>query len=140
MSRTIAAFALLVVACGSSGGINPAFGKRWKGPAMITGVGMLPLTYDAALTVDVLGETANVFEVCPDDSGQITVTGTGNTVQWTGKYQCAPIDMGGCVVRITYTSAKATITDDGQSITVGANGDLSGCGIATGIRTSFSGT
>jgi len=130
----------ILAACGggtNSGGLNPAFGKHWVGTAVVSGA--LSLSYAAQLTITVDGDTAVVTQLCPDSSGSITVNGSGNSAAWTGSLVCPAIPEQGCSLNVTYTSASATLSSDGRTLTATATANVSGC--ASGSATNvFQGT
>jgi hypothetical protein len=135
--------AILGCSSGRSGSptLNPAFGKTWTGTTTIRALGLTPTSYAGQLTVAVSGDSATVTKVCPDGSGAVSSTGSGNTINWTGNLACPPIAVQTCsAVTFTYSSATLTLSADGSTLTAEASGQLSGCGGSTSITASFVGT
>jgi hypothetical protein len=136
----VAAICAFATACGggtNGGGLNPAFGKHWVGTSTVSGA--VSLSYAAQLTIAVDGDEATVTQICPDNSGSLTVTGSGNSAAWTGNLVCPAIAGQGCSLNVTYTSASATLSSDGRTLTATATANVSGC--ASGSATNvFQGT
>ena len=81
------------------------------------------------------------MDLCPDNSGTITASGNANTATWTGTLVCPAHMIGGCSIAYTFTSATATLSSDGTTLTALGSGTYTGCGGAGGSFTyTFSGT
>lgn len=147
MKRTIAILAVLgLSACGgpdeSSGGsapLNPAFSGLWTGTSTVSFTGLSPVSYSAVLNVAVAGQTATVALICPDGSGSVSATGSGDVAGWTGTLVCPAVAFGGCAaVTFVYQSATATLNANG-SLTVVASGYGTGCSATRNGTNTFIG-
>ncbi len=140
--------ALSLAACGGSdtpaAGLNPAFAGTWDGITAVTIPGVTPITYQGQLAISLSGNAAGVSRVCPDGSGSLTMTGTGNTASWTGSLVCAPIAVT-CsgtpgTLNITLTSATGSLSADTTTLTAQGSGTATACGGSTTVTFSFVGT
>jgi len=137
-----------LAACGGSdsgggGGssLNPAFGGTWTGVTTVTVTGLSPFTFPSTLGIAVSGSTATINNVCPDGSGTIVGQGSGNTVSWSGTLTCPPVAVAGVcpAVTATYTSATATLNDNG-TLTSAAAATASGCLLTSPATLTFTGS
>lgn len=107
-----------VTACG--GNLRPpdpvpsAFDGTWSGHVTVDIPPEIRREYDTMLDVDVAGALATVSGICPDGAEDIRMAGFDGTLAWEGSVTCNPSWVLGCAVRLEYTGATATITDEGQ--------------------------
>ncbi len=140
MRRLLLLPILAALACGGSNDpvLDPAFAGTWTGTTTITFPGYAPFYSSGQLLIAVSGQDANVTEICPDGSGGVTATGTGENAAWSGTYACPAVALGTCAsVAITYTSASAILSN--TTLSVVAAGTASGCGTTSDVTVSFSG-
>ena len=139
---------LTLAACGGSdspaAALNPAFAGTWDGITTVTIPGAAPIAYQGQLVISLSGASAAVGRVCPDGSGSLTMTGSGNAASWTGSLVCAPIAVT-CSgspgsLNITLTAAAGSLSGDTTTLTAQGSGTATACGSATTITFSFVGT
>ena len=137
---------LALCACGSSNGssgLNAAFAKTWTGTTTTTVSGQTFTGTNGHLTITVSGNNATVNTVCPDASGSVNATGSGNSASWSGTLACPPVQVTGCPssLTLTYTTATLTLSSDNKTLNVQAGGTVSGCNFNnTPFTTTFAGT
>jgi hypothetical protein len=145
----IAAARALAGCGGGSGGagteppadLNPAFSGTWNGNTLVSVPGFPSSSYPSQLVVDSSGKTATITKVCPDGSGTVAATGSGNAVAWTGSLTCPPVAISACpAVTATLTSASGSLSTDATSLTARALGTASGCSFTTSVALTFVGT
>ena len=136
-------FALTLAACGGSDSptpsLNSAFSGMWTGTTTLTAQGYTPLHYNGYMTVSASGQTATVTRICYDNSGAINASGSGNVAAWTGSLTCPPVSITGLCgsVAFTWTSAAASLSADGATLTAQASGTGTGCGSTLPPTMSF---
>ncbi len=112
------------------GGLNTAFNGEWRGTTTLkNGEGRTYITStDTPQVVEVQGSKGTLKGVCFDGTGNITATGSGNTAEWGGTLYCQPVSFGTAYtnVTITLTSAKASLSNDGRTMTAEATGTATG--------------
>jgi hypothetical protein len=142
---TLAAVALLS-ACGGGSSpepvsdLNPAMSGTWNGTYTVTATGQALQTAPGTLEVAVAGRTATITKVCPDGSGTLVATGSGNNAAWAGTLACPPVAVSLCpTVVVTLTSANGSLSADGQTMTVVAHGRASACGLNPDVTLGFMG-
>jgi hypothetical protein len=124
----------------TTSGLNPAFTGTWNGPTVATLSGVAQPTYTAQLVVVVSGSSATVSRVCPDDTGTMTMSGSGNNASWTGTLVCPPKAFGSCAaVTVTFTSGTATLSSNNLSLAALGSGTATGCGSTAPVTFSFNG-
>jgi hypothetical protein len=150
MKRILIA-ALFAVACGGSsneGGNNqqttPAldanFSGTWNGTTTLTFTGNEPSAYLSRLVIAVSGTSATLADLCPDGSGTVTVTGSGQGASWSGTLPCPSIAFTNCAaVAFTYHTGSMALNGNG-SLTVQGTGTANGCGVTLNLTTTFVGT
>jgi hypothetical protein len=157
MKRILIA-ALFAVACGGSsneGGTNQQtggttqqpppsldsnFSGTWNGTTTLTFTGNQPSAYASRVVVAVSGTSATLADVCPDGSGTITVTGSGESASWSGTLNCPSIAFTNCAaVAFTYHTGSMALNGNG-SLTVQGTGLAAGCGVTLNLTTTFVGT
>lgn len=143
----LSAVLLVAAACGGSddggGGSGPVFNsgftKTWNGTASVTIGAGSPFSYSAYMVLAVAGNQMTVGAFCPDGSGSVSVTGSGDTATWTGSYACPPVSMTGCgAVTFTFTAAMVTL-NSGPSLTSQGSGTGNGCSVTNPFTMSFTG-
>lgn len=124
---------LALCACGGSNGnalpdLNAAFAKTWTGTSTTTAAGQTFTGTNSHLTILlVTGHIATVSTGCPDASGSVNATGTGNSASWSGTLACPPVQVTSCSLTLTYTTATLTLSSDNKTLNVQAGGTVSGC-------------
>jgi hypothetical protein len=94
----------------------------------------------AGLVIAVSGGSATLADVCPDGSGTITVTGSGQSGSWGGTLNCPAIAFTNCAaVAFTYHTGSMALNGNG-SLTVQGTGLAAGCGATLNLTTTFVGT
>jgi hypothetical protein len=89
--------------------------------------------YPITLAIEVNGSSAQISQVCPDNTGSLTATGSGDSASWSGTLVCPPVLFGSCSsVAMTYMSASVELnlpSDPGDVLTLGfsAGGTAAGC-------------
>lgn len=142
----------LAVACGGSSSspapapppqsaapLNPSLNGTWKGVSTTEITGFDPqVNNEASLDVAVSGTTAAVSRICPDDTGTVMTSGSGNSLAWSGRFQCPPLTATCGAVTLAITSVTATL---GAANTLAAAGTFDGtaCGQPVTGKISFSG-
>jgi hypothetical protein len=135
--------ALLLSACGGSSSdgaqLDSALTGTWNGQTTVSFPGYAPFYYQSYLHIAVSGQNAVVTAICPDGSGSVTATGTGESASWHGSLSCPGVPLGSCPsVSATYTSATATLSNGTMSAQ--AVGTATGCGMTSNVTVSFTGT
>jgi len=124
----------------TSNGLNPAFTGTWNGPTVVTLSGVAQPAYTGQLIIVVSGSTATVSEVCPDSSGTMTMSGSGNNASWTGSLVCPPKAFGTCAaVTVAFASGSATLSSNNLSLAALGSGTATGCGNTAPVTFSFTG-
>jgi len=134
--RTLALLALC--ACGSNT-LNGAFAKAWLGTSTVTILGQAPVNFPSQLNITVSGDNATLTNICPDGSGSITATGSGNSAAWSGSVNCF-VPGNNCTLTLTYKSTALSLSSDNRTITSDASGTANGCGLSTTFTVHFVGT
>jgi hypothetical protein len=137
MRRTRTLAVLVLCACGSSP-LNSAFGKAWLGTSTVTIPGQAPVSFTSQLNITVSGDNATLTNLCPDGSGSLTATGSGNSAAWSGSVSCF-IPGNGCTLTLTYKSTALSLSSDNRTLTSDASGTASGCGLNTTFTVHFVG-
>jgi hypothetical protein len=132
---------LALCACGSSNSntLNAAFGKTWTGTTTLTVPGQNPSNSAGQLTVTVSGNNATVTNICPDGSGSVTATGSGDSASWSGSLNCT-LQANCGTVTLTYKSATLSLSSDSKTLTADASGTAAGCNLSTTFAAHFVGT
>jgi hypothetical protein len=97
-------------------------------------------THDWVGTISLPTEsTLQLSPVCIDGTGSITVSGSGDSISWSGTLICPGLGEG-CTA--TYSNAAATLSPDGKTLQGTLSGTLSeACGFQTrDFSVSFTGT
>jgi hypothetical protein len=142
--------AVALAACGGSSNssstgplpdLDPAFGGTWNGMVTVTVPGVAPSSAPGQLMVATSGKTATITQVCPDGSGTVLATGSGDAAAWSGSLTCPPVAVSVCpAVTATLTSASATLGAGASTLTVLASGSASGCSYTSDVTLGFVGT
>jgi hypothetical protein len=135
--------AVSLSACGSSSSgqapLNSAFAGTWAGSFAFTGA--LTGSASGQLTITVSGNSMQVGFMCPDGTGTVTASGSGNTASWSGSLVCPPTSgVSNCSAAVfTFTSVAPTLSSN--TLNVLAQGNMSGCPSGNGALTlDFSAT
>lgn len=143
----IIAAALALAGCGGSSStepltdLNPAFSGTWNGNTLVTVPGFSTSSYASQLVIAASGRTATITKVCPDGTGTVVASGSGNTAAWSGSLACPPVPVSGCpLVTATLTSANGSLSADATTLTVQAAGTASGCSFTSNVTLGFVGT
>jgi hypothetical protein len=124
---------------GDPGGLDTAFRGLWVGT--FTFDGALTGSDSGQLAFSVAGNSAQIGYLCPDGTGTVTATGSGNTANWSGTLACAPTAGSSNCPAAVFTFSSLTSTLNGASVNVLTQGNLSGCPSGNGPFTlSFTGT
>ena len=129
---------------GSSGspgqaGLDTAFRGLWVGTFTFDGA----LTGSAAgqLAFSVSGNSMQVGYLCPDSSGTVTASGTGDSASWSGSLVCPPTAGASSCPAAVFTFTSMSTTLSAATVNVLAQSSLSGCPSGNGPFTlNFSGT
>ncbi len=134
-------FAAALTACSSAATVNTAMAGTWFGTYTVTFAGQSPFSYTGQIIFSVAGDMLTATDVCPDNSGTLVATGSGNTATWTGTLVCPAHDVGGCpTLAYTFTSATATLDSAGTTMMTQGSGTYTGCSGSSGSFTfTFSG-
>ena len=138
MQRTRTLAFLALCACGSNT-LNGAFAKAWLGTSTVTILGQAPVDFPSQLNITVSGDSATLTNICPDGSGSMTATGSGNSAAWSGSVACF-VPGNSCTVTLTYKSTALSLSTDNRTITSDASGTADGCGLNTTFTVHFVGT
>lgn len=141
----VMAAALALTGCG--GGpepqpeLNPALGGTWTGNTLVSVPGIAASSYPSLLEIAVTGNTATISRLCPDGSGTVAASGSGNAAAWTGRLTCPPVAIPQCAsVTAILSSASGSLSADGATLTALAGGTGSGCGYNLNVTLTFVGT
>lgn len=124
--------------CGASAPLSQSLGGVWKGTANVNFTGGSPYAYFATVTVSVTGNSANISGVCTDGSGTVVATGSGTSALYNGTLACAPVELAGCSLALTYSSVAIRETTSGLDVL--CTGTSMFCTSADTVFTDFSGT
>jgi hypothetical protein len=133
----------VTAACGgssnSSASLDPAFSGTWLGPVVVTAPGQQPLTYTGQVVIAAAGATATVANICFNNTGSVTIHGSGESASWNGTLTCSPFATTACsAVTETFTSLAATL-NNGLLAGQGA-ATVSGCGQTYNATFTIAGT
>jgi hypothetical protein len=137
--------AISLSACGGSSGspgqagLNTAFGGLWVGTFTLAGA--ITGSATGQLAVSVSGDSMDVGFLCPDGTGTVTASGSGNSASWSGSLVCPPTSGASNCPAGVFTFSSMASTLSGTTLNVLAQSNLSGCPSGNGAFTlSFSGT
>jgi len=144
MRKVILGLVAVWLSCGSSNSsqapLNAAFAGTWAGT--ITFSGTITGSANAQLIISgVNGNSMQIGPLCPDGTGTVTATGSGNTASWSGSLACAPTSgLSNCPSAVlTFTSLSSALS--GTTLSGTADGNLSGCPSGNGaFHINFSAT
>jgi len=141
MRKALTLAFLALCACGgsSNNNLSSAFGKTWTGTTTVTIPGHNPSTSSGQLTVTVSGNSATVTNICPDGSGSVNATGSGNSATWSGTVTCTETANCGTLA-LAYNSASFTLSSDNKTLTADGSGTVSGCSQSATFAVHFVGT
>ena len=133
--------AVVAVGCGPqplTTSLNPEFLGTWAGTLSVAGASSATSNPSSHLSlVQVGGDIAQV--ACPDDSGLLTLEGSGNLATWAGEYDCGKPVANCSGMRAFYKDS--TLELKGGTLTMRATYVLTGCsGAPTALTYEFSGT
>lgn len=143
----VIAAALAISGCGGGSSteplpdLNPALSGTWNGNTLVSVPGFPSSSYPSQLVIAASGRTATITKVCPDGTGTVVASGSGNTAAWSGSLACPPVAVSGCPsVTATLTSASGSLSADATTLTVRAAGTASGCSFTSNVTLGFVGT
>lgn len=146
-NHLIIAAALALAGCGGSSStepltdLNPALSGTWNGNTLVSVPSFPTSSYPSQLVIAASGRTATITRVCPDGTGTVVASGSGNTAAWSGSLACPPVTVSTCTTVIpTLTSANGSLSADATTLTVQAAGTVSGCFFTSNVTLVFVGT
>jgi hypothetical protein len=132
---SVAAVALLC-ACGPSP-LDTALAGTWSVTSFVAIAGGNMVAYgQGELVIAVSGRTADVTNICPDYSGAMSATGSGDSAAWSGTLNCPATVITGCT-SFTITNVSGTARLLGSVLNVIAAGTGTGCGVTDQVYTAF---
>lgn len=142
MTRMRLLVAALMAACGGSSSsgsdLDSGFSGTWTGPATLTMSGQTPQSYTGRLVIAVAGQNATFANICLDNSGSITIHGSGRSAAWSGNYACPPVAFTGCS-SVTETFQSASVTLNGNALSAQGSGTMSGCSVTANFTITMTG-
>jgi hypothetical protein len=146
--RIVAVLAALIVVvalsgCGGGDGggdsLNPAFAGTWYGTSTRSAPGYPSISWQGSTGITVSGSSLSILGVCPAGGGTLVLSGSGNSAQWTGSYFCPPEYYPGYCSSVVLTAnlVTATLSADGQTVTIVGTGTGAGCGGGLPVTNSF---
>ena len=131
----------LACGCGGGGNLDPALGGTWigNGHFTVTTIGTGD-QFPVKLTVAVSGQDATISFVCFNDTGALTLHGSGPSANWEGTFTCPPVDFfAGCpAVVLTFQSVNVSLS--GSALLAHSVGIATGCGAAIVFSLDMTGT
>ena len=135
--------AVTLSGCGSGSGsqapLNSAFAGTWAGTFAFAGA--INGSPSGQLVITLNGNSMQVGYLCPDGTGTVTASGSGNSASWSGSLVCPPASgLSNCSAAVlTFSSVAPSLS--GTTLNALAQGNLSGCPSGNGAFTvNFSAT
>jgi hypothetical protein len=135
--RKLLLAALVLTGCGGS--LNPELAGEWTGTMTLSSPGLPAISAGGYLKVTVDGGKATISQICFDGAGEVEAEGDGDTADWSGEYECPPVNFAGCSTMVVKFRSMTVALRDGGRLLAEGGGSMSGCGDSFQITMTFSG-